>query len=115
MYVQDSLNTLRASNRSQKSQILWVKFVEKQPILWEICEICLKMISKNGHFHGNFVSKFGQKLICFAQLLIKKDSNFAIFGENDEIIVCSFNNKALKKWANSKAFYIVATVHFFAT
>ena len=72
----------------------------------------LKMICKSGHFHGNFLSKFRQKLICFAQLLIKKDSNFAIFGENDEIIIWSFNNNVLKKWANGKAFYSVVIVHF---
>ena len=34
-----------------------------------------------------------------------------------EIIICSFNNNALKKCANGKAFYIVATVsaQFFTT
>ena len=31
------------------------------------------------------------------------------------IIICSFNNNALEKCANGKAFYIVATVQFIAT
>ena len=32
-----------------------------------------------------------------------------------EIIICYFNNKALKEWANGKDFNIVTSAQFFAT
>ena len=80
--------------------------------MWEIHENlganfaekrCLKINGQN--FHVKFLGKFCQKLICFALFLMKKDSNFAVFARgNGEIFICSFNNNALKKWANGKAF-----------
>ena len=60
---------------------------------------------------GGFVGKFKQ--FVFTVCLYLFDTKFFL----TEIVISSFNNSVLKKYANGKAFYIVATVsvQFFAT
>ena len=60
---------------------------------------------------SGFAGKFEQ--FVWTTCLYLFDTKFFL----TEIVICSFNNNALKKYANGKAFYIVVTVsvQFFAT
>ena len=55
---------------------------------------------------GDLAGKFEQLVWTIAHVCICLMTRFFL----TEIIICSFNNNVLKKCANDKAFYIVATV-----
>jgi len=55
---------------------------------------------------GHFAEKVEQFVWTVVRVCMCLTTRFFL----TEIIICSFNNNALKKCANGKAFYIVATV-----
>ena len=55
---------------------------------------------------SDFARKFEQLVWTIVHVCICLMTRFFL----TEIIICSFNNNVLKKCANDKAFYIVATV-----
>jgi len=55
---------------------------------------------------GNFAGKVEQFVWTVVRVCMCLTTRFFL----TEIIICSFNNNALKKCTNGKAFYIVATV-----
>jgi len=55
---------------------------------------------------GDFTGKFEQLVWTVIYVCICLKTRFFL----TKIIICSFNNNALKKCANGKAFYIMATV-----
>ena len=110
----------RASDRSQKKKSTFAGILEtnsrkNRPISREF----------RGSFRGKFSPKgigkkrlilwlfSGQISLQIDQFCTDQTSIFNVFLR--EVIICSFNNNTLEKWANGKAFNIMASAQFFAT
>ena len=88
-----------------------------------------KFLEKSADFTGNFWGKLLSETISkkqpisldfFGQISLKS-INFALIWPAlfnvflTGIIICSFNNSSLEKWANAKAVNIMVSTQFFAT
>ena len=88
-----------------------------------------KCLEKSADFTGNFGAKLRQETISKKQPILLdffwqislKSINFASIWPAlfnvflTGIIICSFNNSSLEKWANAKAINIMVSAQFFAT
>ena len=88
-----------------------------------------KLLEKSADFTGNFGGKLRQETISkkqpisldFFWQISLKSINFASIWPAlfnvflTGIIICSFNNSSLEKWANAKAINIMVSTQFFAT
>ena len=117
---------------AEKSKIRW-KFGRFRGILAEKSQISKdfygQILRKIGRFHGKFRGKLRQETISkkqpisldFFWQISLKSINFASIWPAlfnvflTGIIICSFNNSSLEKWANAKAINIMVSAQFFAT
>ena len=88
-----------------------------------------KFLEKSADLTGNFGGKLRQEIISkkqpisldFFRQISLKSINFASIWPAlfnvflTGIIICSFNNSSLGKWANAKAIDIMVSAQFFAT
>ena len=73
-------------------------------------KLCQETISKKQPISLDFVWQISLKSINFASIW---PALFNVFLTG--VIICSFNNSSLEKWANAKAINIMVSAQFFAT